>query len=65
MDSRYRYNAYFISEELKWGYRISDALDDDTYLRNYGFETMQDAEKDAIKTIKQMEKDDLNGSDIQ
>lgn len=59
----YAYNVYFISEELGWGYRISDKQNDETWLRNYGFETMETAKAAAIKQIKIMENEECQSSE--
>lgn len=42
-----KYNLYFISEELGWGYHIYSPEFSETFRRNYGFKTMEDAEKEA------------------
>ena len=52
---RFKYNVYFINEELGWGYQIFDKDNWETYRRNYGFKTMEEAKESAKSEINKME----------
>lgn len=52
---RFKYNVYFINEELGWGYQIYDEDNWETYRRNFGFKTMIDAMSYAKSEVNKME----------